>query len=201
VYSPYMSISPTLADMQRNGFPVGGEPFIALDLVDTVANAHTAPVDLLESHAGVWWDLESGRLPRSPTPADAAVRRLRSTLRELFEASIDGRVVDAKNVAELNRVAGSAVSIPVLELVDGVPRAVDRWQTTRDGNPRLAAIAREAIGLLADPERGEQLRRCANPTCSMLFMAENPRRVWCASNICGNRARVARHQHRQSQTT
>ncbi|SDP87791.1 CGNR zinc finger domain-containing protein [Lentzea jiangxiensis] len=30
----------------------------------------------------------------------------------------------------------------------------------------------------------------------MLFLAENKRRVWCAANVCGNRARVARHYSR-----
>lgn len=45
-------------------------------------------------------------------------------------------------------------------------------------------------------ERLGLLRRCANPTCSMLFLAENKRRKWCTSNICGKRARVARHYER-----
>ncbi|WP_139810547.1 CGNR zinc finger domain-containing protein, partial [Mycobacterium avium] len=43
--------------------------------------------------------------------------------------------------------------------------------------------------------------RCANPDCSMLFLATNPRRSWCTANICGNRARVARHYHRRTHTT
>ncbi|MFI5895409.1 CGNR zinc finger domain-containing protein [Actinoplanes sp. NPDC051513] len=61
---------------------------------------------------------------------------------------------------------------------------------------RLAAVAGEAIALLADPERLELLRRCANPACSMVFLAENKRRRWCAPNVCGNRVRVARHHER-----
>jgi predicted RNA-binding Zn ribbon-like protein len=72
-----------------------------------------------------------------------------------------------------------------------------RWHPEHGGNPNLAAIAREGIALLADPRRSSQLRRCANPTCSMVFIAENSRRMWCAPNVCGNRARVARHYQRQ----
>jgi predicted RNA-binding Zn ribbon-like protein len=45
------------------------------------------------------------------------------------------------------------------------------------------------------------LRRCANPTCSMLFVAPNARRIWCTANICGNRTRVARHYERTHAAT
>ena len=196
-----MSIRPTLADMQQNGFPIGGEPSVALDLVDTVANAHTTPTDLLSHNADAWWALQRGRLPESAVPGVDATRRLRGILRSVFEAAIDDRLAGGRAVDELNRFADSVHSSPRLEVGDGAPAIATRWHITRDANPRLAAIAHDAIALLGDPVRRGQLRRCANPTCSMLFLAENPRRVWCASNICGNRARVARHQHRQKEKT
>jgi predicted RNA-binding Zn ribbon-like protein len=196
-----MSISPRLPEMQRSGFPIGGESSVAVDLVDTVAAAHTAPVDLMAMNAGAWWSLQAGRLPDSPPPQEAATRRLRSALREIFEAAIDGRTAPGKAISELNRVADSVLSSPALNVVDGTPTVTTRWHIARDGNPRLAAIAHDAITLVGDPVRSRQLRRCANPTCSMIFLAENPRRVWCASNICGNRARVARHQQRQTTIT
>ncbi|HEY4268147.1 MAG TPA: CGNR zinc finger domain-containing protein [Galbitalea sp.] len=192
-----MSISPSFADMQQHGFPVGAEPSVALDLVDTVANAHTESTDLLAGNRETWWALESGRLPDAELPTDAATTRLRWALREVFEAAIDDRLTAGKSVDELNRVAASAYAVSQLEVAGGIGAAT-RWHAARDGNPRLAAIARDAIELVADPIRRAQLRRCANPTCSMLFLAENPRRVWCASNICGNRARVARHQQRHN---
>lgn len=183
--------------MQQHGFPIGGEPSVALDLVDTVANAHTVPTDLLASNADAWWGLQSGRLPESEVPAAGATRRLRQVLREVFEAAIDDRLAGGKTVDELNRFADSVHSSPHLHFGEGNPDVTTRWHVTREGNLRLAAIAHDAIALLGDPVRSRQLRRCANPTCSMIFLAENPRRVWCASNICGNRARVARHQQRQ----
>jgi predicted RNA-binding Zn ribbon-like protein len=192
-----MTIRPSLSEMQREGFPIGGEPSVALDLVDTVANAHTTPTDLLAGNTSAWWDLQSGRLPAAETPAAAATTRLRDILREVFEASIDDRLTAGGAVDELNRFADSVVSSPQLEVSDGALGVATRWHITRDGNPRLAAIAHDAIELLADPARRPQLKRCANPTCSMIFLADNPRRVWCASNVCGNRARVARHQERQ----
>ncbi|WP_254697369.1 CGNR zinc finger domain-containing protein [Mycobacterium avium] len=76
-----------------------------------------------------------------------------------------------------------------------------RWHVEYGGNPALAATATDAITVLTDPRYRDQLRRCANPDCSMLFLATNPRRSWCTANICGNRARVARHYHRRTHTT
>lgn len=185
--------------MQRKGFPIGGESSVALDLVDTVVAAHDSPVDLLAGDADVWWELQAGRLPESPTPQHAATRRLRSALREVIEARIDDRPAGGTAIEELNRVAASASSSPQLSMEDGQPRVTTRWHTGRDGSPRLAAIARDGIALVGDPVRGRMLRRCANPSCSMIFLAENPRRLWCASNVCGNRVRVSRHQQRQRQ--
>ncbi|MEV6296775.1 CGNR zinc finger domain-containing protein [Streptomyces sp. NPDC051896] len=74
--------------------------------------------------------------------------------------------------------------------------AETRWHLETGGNAPLAAVARDAVALVTDPERLKRLRRCANPDCSMLFLAETKRRLWCTANICGNRARVARHYQR-----
>jgi predicted RNA-binding Zn ribbon-like protein len=68
--------------------------------------------------------------------------------------------------------------------------------TERHHNVALAAIAREAIELFADATRLERLRRCANPDCTMVFLATNRRRQWCTADACGNRIRVARHYRR-----
>jgi predicted RNA-binding Zn ribbon-like protein len=83
-----------------------------------------------------------------------------------------------------------------LDYSGGGVRAEVRWHTEYGGSVALASIAREVIDLFADPGRLARLRRCANPACSMLFLAETSRRRWCASNVCGNRVRVARHQDR-----
>jgi predicted RNA-binding Zn ribbon-like protein len=182
--------------MQEHGFPVGGESSIAIDLVDTIANAHTSPTDLLDRNPDGWWNLQSGRLPDSEVPVLENTKRLRAVLRDVFEAAIDGRLAGGRAVDELNRFANSVQSSPRLVVDNDTAQSTTRWHISRDGNPKLAAIAHDAIALLGDPVRRSQLRRCANPTCSMLFVAENPRRVWCASNVCGNRARVARHQQR-----
>lgn len=181
--------------MQDAGFPMGGEPSVAVDLVDTLMRAATPAVDLLAAKEAAWWELQAERLPAGPAPDPLPTKRLRAALREAFEARIDNGVQDATTLEELNAIADSVPSSPRLVVAGGGLSIDTRWHTEYGGDRRLAAIARDGIALLADPVRSAQLRRCASPTCSMLFLADNPRRIWCTPNICGNRNRVARHRH------
>jgi predicted RNA-binding Zn ribbon-like protein len=176
---------------------MGGEPSVAVDLVDTMMLAVEPPVDLLDDGADAWWDLQSSRLPDGASPDPVPSRRLRAALREVIEARIDGRAADPSAIDDLNSFADSVPSSPRLVAGEGELRVITRWHPEHGGNTRLAAIARDGISVLADPERSSRLRRCANPECSMVFLAENSRRIWCTPNICGNRARVARHYRRQ----
>ncbi|MFI9275739.1 CGNR zinc finger domain-containing protein [Kitasatospora sp. NPDC052896] len=193
-----MSITVDLEAVQRIGFPVGGEPLVALDLADTLMTAVEPAVDLLgeQERGAAWWALQSTRLPESPTPVPAAVRRLRAAVRDLFDAHLEGRAPRPISVEDVNTTAASVPSTPRLSYVDRVAHVDVRWHTEYGGNPALAHIARETIDLFASPHRLARLRRCANPSCSMLFLAETSRRQWCASNVCGNRVRVARHQEK-----
>jgi predicted RNA-binding Zn ribbon-like protein len=186
-----------LQRMQESGFPMGGESSVAVDLVDTLMRAATPAVDLLDGKETTWWELQAGRLPEGPVPEPMPARRLREALRAAFETRIEAGAPDPATVEELNAFADSVPSSPRLVIgADGMHVAT-RWHPEHGGDPKLAAVARDGIALLADPTRSAQLRRCASPTCSMLFLAENPRRIWCTPNICGNRTRVARHQQRR----
>lgn len=194
-----MGVKVDLESVQRAGFPVGGEPLVALDLADTVMTAVEPARDLLAApdRCAVWWALQAGRLPESATTPDpAAARRLRAAVRDLLDAYLEGREPRAASIEDVNATAASVPSSPRLDYSGGGVRAEVRWHTEYGGNVALASIAREVIDLFADPGRLARLRRCANPACSMLFLAETSRRRWCASNVCGNRVRVARHQDR-----
>jgi predicted RNA-binding Zn ribbon-like protein len=194
-----MSVSVSLEELQQIGFPMGGEPLVALDLADTVMTAVDPAQDLLGSaeRSAAWWDVERVRLPDAPAPDPAALRRLRNAIRDLLDARLEGRAPGPTAVEDVNAVAASVPTS--LRLVPGGPgdaRAQTRWHTEHGGNAALAAIAREAIELVSAPAQLNRLRRCANPACSMLFLAETRRRQWCAANVCGNRVRVARHYQR-----
>jgi predicted RNA-binding Zn ribbon-like protein len=198
-----MTITPTLNEMQGHGFSMGGEPLVSIDLVDTVARKTQPPFDMLagEGSADAWWALESGRLPNAPTPDPIATRRLRDALREVFEALIDSRSATGSAIQDLNAFADSVPTSPRIEDTGNGMQVTTRWHHEHGGNAALAAIAREAIAFIGDEAESSKLRRCANETCSMLFVAENSRRIWCAANVCGNRARVARHYQRTHESS
>ncbi|MFI5612653.1 CGNR zinc finger domain-containing protein [Amycolatopsis sp. NPDC051903] len=194
-----MTAGPTLEDVQAAGFPMGGEPLVALDLADTVMTAVDPAVDLFEpaEQYEKWWRLQLPRLPEADVPAPAAARRLRAAIRDLLVAHLEDRAPQAVSVEDLNAFASAVPrSSRLTRDAGGTLTATTRWHTEHGGNAALAAIADEAIELLSSPAQLEKLRRCANPTCSMLFVAETKRRQWCTGNICGNRARVARHYRR-----
>ena len=197
-----MSVDVGLEDLQRHSFPMGGEPLVALDLVDTLMTAADPAVDLIEApeRGAQWWEVELARLPDSAVPDPTATRRLRTALRDLFDAHLEQRAPRPTSIEDVNALAASVPTSPRLIYPEtGEVSADTRWHTEQGGNPALAAIAREAIDLLGTPDKLSRLRRCANPTCSMLFLAETTRRQWCASNVCGNRMRVARHYQRTHQ--
>ncbi|WP_326565300.1 ABATE domain-containing protein [Amycolatopsis rhabdoformis] len=194
-----MTAGPTLEDVQAAGFPMGGEPLVALDLADTLMTAVDPAVDLIEPTDGyeTWWRLQLPRLPEASVPAAAATRRLRTAIRDLLVAHLEARAPLAVSVEDLNAFASAVPRSLRLTADDsGALTATTRWHTEHGGNAALAAIATETIDLLSSPAQLEKLRRCANPACSMLFVAETKRRQWCTGNICGNRARVARHYRR-----
>jgi predicted RNA-binding Zn ribbon-like protein len=185
----------------RGRFAVIGEPIVAVDLINTVAPPGSpAADDLLRSDrdAEAWWRIQRSRVPDGDLPDIRAVRRLRSALRETIEALVDARPVPQMAIGDLNFFMQSAPASTRLVLTGtgtGL-RAQAHWHPEYGGNPRLAFIAVQAAEFLSDPVQVRRLRRCANPACSMIFIAVNPRRSWCAPGVCGNRARVARHYRR-----
>jgi predicted RNA-binding Zn ribbon-like protein len=191
-------VSISLADVQRAGFPMGGEPLVALDLVDTKMLVTDPPTDLIAdaATAQAWWRLQAGRLPSGPAPDLPATRRLRTAIRDLFDAHLEHRTPDPGSLDDVNAAASAVPTSLRLAPAGDAYREEVRWHTEQGGNAPLAATARGAIELLADQTRLARLRRCANPNCSMLFLAETTRRQWCTPNICGNRTRVARHYER-----
>jgi predicted RNA-binding Zn ribbon-like protein len=177
---------------------MGGEA-VVLDFVDTLMTATDPETDLLAppDQAAAWWRIELARLPESPMPDPAAARRLRTAVRDLLDAHLEHREPRPTSVEDVNAAAAAVpTSVRLARDAHGHLSAETRWHGEFGGNVALAAIAREAIDLLATPDRLGRLRRCANPTCSMVFLAETARRQWCTSNVCGNRMRVARHYQR-----
>jgi predicted RNA-binding Zn ribbon-like protein len=192
------------SDMAASGTGRGrlaliGEPVVAVDLINTVAAPGSAAADdLLSADRGAeaWWRIERARVPAGDVPDIRALRQLRSALRNIIEALVDDLPVPQAAVSDLNFVMQSAPASKRLRLTGTGLGVQTQWHEEYGGNPRLAFIAAQAAEFLSDPSKVRRLRRCANPACSMIFIAVNPRRSWCAPGICGNRVRVARYYRR-----
>jgi predicted RNA-binding Zn ribbon-like protein len=196
-------LSPTLAEAQAAGFPLGGEP-LAVDLADTLITTTDPPTDLLAdaARARQFWRLQAGRLPTGARlPTLQATRALRGAIRSVLEARMAGQPPPRDAVSAINAAAAAAPTSPQLVVSGAAFAREERWQASAadDGAAVLSSVARSAIEVLTG-NAASRLRRCANPTCSMLFVADSPRRQWCTPNICGNRARVARHYRRSRAT-
>lgn len=179
---------------------MGGEPSLAVDLADTLVTVTDPPTDLIADPDRYrrWWQLQACRLPvagKQPVPDLTAARRLRQAIREAFDAHLASAAPLPTSVDDINAAAAAAPTSTRLELRDNALHRSIRWHLEHGGHPWLAAIADDAITVLTDNQLRRQLRRCANPACSMLFLATNARRTWCTANLCGNRTRAHRHYH------
>ncbi|MBV9173203.1 MAG: ABATE domain-containing protein [Chloroflexi bacterium] len=191
---------PTPRAAQAAGFMLGGEP-LALDLADTLVTVTDPPTDLLADATQVrrFWELQAARLPAGAArPSPAATRTLRDAIRAVLDAHLEHQRPPPTALAEINAAASTATTSPRLTFVGGEFCQAEDWHTTDAASVAVAAAARSAIEVLTSDD-ATRLRRCANPMCSMLFVADTPSRQWCTPNICGNRARVARH-YRRSRT-
>ncbi len=195
---PTSSTTPTLDAAQDAGFPVGGEP-LSVDLADTIVTAVLPRFDLLADDVACsrFWALQHGRLPDGwEVPSLSATRELRDAIRQLFDEAHAGVELDDRSLAIVNRASATVTTALVGARAGAVLERVERLSAADPTDLALAAAARSAIEILTDPADAARIRRCANPGCSMLFFNGDARRRWCTPNICGNRARVARHYHR-----
>ena len=173
---------------------------LAIDLADTVlAIRPGVSADLLEDAGRLdrWLELERPWL--RPAGEDAPerlddFRGLRDSIRTLFFAAARREQLPEAAVRAVN---GAAAAAPFSPRLDAAPDGPPRTTTTTTADPTTAAlaeVARSAIEILGGPDR-ERLRVCEAPSCGMFFLASRPKQVWCRQ-LCGNRARVARHYHR-----
>ena len=131
-------------------------------------------------------------LPRRWSKADVArLRGLRDAVRHLLEASVDGVDPDRRDVRLLNERAGAACHVVTLSWASG--RSPEAQRTVR-GAPvpaLLGHLAAETIAVLtaSSPPR---VRRCAHPTCLVLFIQDHHKRRFCHPG-CSHRDRQQRY--------
>ncbi|MFE7543098.1 CGNR zinc finger domain-containing protein [Streptomyces platensis] len=172
--------------------------------LDLAATADGAPAERLTGPDQLRaWLTGAGLVPHG-TPLDGVDVRWLGRFRALRELLI--RVVhdelrggaDGADLALLNSAA-AAGQPPAPSAVRAADGTLIRALT---GPPEcaglLAAVARDAIGLLTDAVARGQLRQCEGESCTLVYLdtSRGRRRRWCSSEVCGNRERVARHRRR-----
>jgi predicted RNA-binding Zn ribbon-like protein len=140
-------------------------------------------------------------LTTEPQAVDAVllrILRLRESLCAIFASIVDGSSFPASWVEPVNQV------LRVTEGHDELVSHKGSWSLQFVGRESgldwlLAAIARSAAELLVEGSRAP-IRRCANPSCRLLFYDDSRtrRRRWCSMAVCGNRHKVAAFLRRRS---
>ena len=162
---------------------------LALEFIDRRADNALATA----ASATVWLGKRQIR-SALPPGSEPALAGLRSAVDELLRAAADGSEPPAE---ALDRVNAASAAAPVAQQLDWPSRSQPRTWLAAAATPEQhvhALIARSAIALVAGDAPGT-LRTCRAPGCARLFLATNPRRMWCSA-ACGNRVRVARHAAR-----
>jgi predicted RNA-binding Zn ribbon-like protein len=187
---------------QPGGSPGGGSPLLGEPLAIEFANTRYAVRGRPREGIGTPDHLTAWLRANSPVPGPGlhlgaaeveTFRALRAAIRGLCKACVDARPGDGKHVEVLNAAAAAAPRWPQLRCA-GRTYAVSEHTRGNGADTALAAIARDAIGILGGPLRN-QIRACQAPGCVLFFVKDHPRRQWCSAG-CGNRARAARHYQR-----
>jgi predicted RNA-binding Zn ribbon-like protein len=180
--------------------PLTGEP-LPVDLVNT----HTRNGDLLDTpdRLKTWLELETSRYPELTatgiTTAElAAARAIREHIAAILFARLQGAAPPVSALRGINEAQLAAPATRHLSYTDETITASPQRHGTRAA-VLAAVLAEAAVDLLTDPNLA-RLKQCEADDCVMLFIPAHPRRRWCSSKTCGNRARVARYYQRHKTT-
>lgn len=174
---------------------------LSLDLVNTEIISYDKRHDLIQSvnHLMEWFDkmgetapfLHSFTLQQVQEHDSLVLQRIhqfRAELRKHFERIAEGSEPSQAFIPFLqDQIAAAPFSYQIID--DTLARIPNG---TLDQSI-LSLIAYDALWLIHTKEI-QQLKRCANEKCILLFLDKTGRRKWCSMKICGNRQKVSRHQ-------
>lgn len=186
-----------------NKFPlISGNP--SLDLVNTELVRRGLRHDLLTSLDDVmdWLNTEAeslgvddvllGEVGLRGRQVISCILELRAMLRKQFEQIADGQPIFAHFIAYLETKIERAPFTYKLKNQTLLPVPVGEVEDALG-----SLIAYDALTLIQS-QKLAHLKHCSNPDCVLLFIDESGRRKWCSMQICGNRKKAARFQHRKA---
>lgn len=186
-----------------NKFPlISGNP--SLDLVNTELVRRGLRHDLLTSLNDVmdWLMIEAQSLGIDDTilaevgsrdkQVISCILELRAMLRKQFELIAEGYPISEHFIAYLETKIERAPFTYKLKNQTLLPVPVGKVEDAIG-----SLIAYDALTLIQS-QKLDYLKHCSNPDCVLLFIDESGRRKWCSMQICGNRKKAARFQHRKA---
>ncbi|PJZ01742.1 RNA-binding protein [Bacillus vallismortis] len=174
---------------------------LSLDLVNTEIISYDKRHDFIQSatHLMEWFDqmgvtapfLHSFTLQQVQEHGSLVLQRIhqfRAELRKHFERIAEGSEPSQAFISFLqDQIAAAPFSYQLIE------EKLARIPNGTLDHSILSLIAYDALSLIHTKEI-QQLKRCANEKCILLFLDKTGRRKWCSMKICGNRQKVSRHQ-------
>ena len=178
---------------------------LAVDLLNTVVVEDGQVRDLLKSSQDVVaWARATRVVPHDLLPAGArrhepaGLRSFREALRHGLAVWKAAGMPPPPLIALLNRHLARDPEVTELALQRGRVHVRGRSASRGEAGRVYAAVARSAAQLLAegDPRR---LRKCANPSCRLMFydVSKAGRRRWCSMQTCGARAKASAFYRRR----
>jgi predicted RNA-binding Zn ribbon-like protein len=168
---------------------------LAVDLVNS--QNPVSGRDDLESPTQLGSFLKEHKVSHGPKPTAEDlehVRRLRGTLRRVFDAEDHDEAVEI-----LNSLLAKSGARPELTNHDGGPWHLHYTPIRTPLAPRIAAESAMALSVVIAEDGFERLRVCEGDRCVDVFVDEsrNRSRRFCSPQVCGNRASVAAFRARQ----
>lgn len=173
---------------------------VALDMINTVEQSATGPIDRWQSDADVagWLTLAGVAAAQGAAPSGLleSARGLRETVRDL----VAQRKAQAPlALSALNRALAAGGSHLELAPADDGSLVMSRRYPSQTAAQWLLPVAEAAADLLALGDFG-LVRKCESDACSLWFYdrTRSHKRRWCSMALCGNRHKVAAFRQREA---
>ncbi|MFF2078143.1 CGNR zinc finger domain-containing protein [Kitasatospora sp. NPDC058162] len=179
----------------------GSEQHVALDFANSDLALTAGRLDLLATPADATrWLVERGLAPVGAEVYEycaGRLRDLRSHLRVLLAARVDGAVPPPEAVDALNSALAATSSAALLRWDEPHgPYRAPAHPVDQVAVHAMAVIAADAAELLTGPD-AERLAACSASPCTRFLVRTHAARHWCSVR-CGDRVRAARAYARRT---
>lgn len=179
---------------KNNFYFVGNN--LAVDFVNTEVVGQEGVIELLNDHLDVyrWADTANISVDKNDTNVDIqTILALRMAIKQLFLARMDGQKITTKILKTINQHLLNAVNEQ--QLINRKNELILQDLDEKLSLKKFLGRITQSAVLLITSKQVEQLKRCANVKCVLIFLdtSRAKKRRWCSMDLCGNRSKAANH--------